>query len=560
MEFLDVKLRVKVYIKEHENDKSSKELEIRDFLSNYDFLRKSQIRTIEGLTLPKNDTKKSVYDFFKDNYAIDYKYMNKLTQPVCYWSLSDNKDYIFNLYEGFAGVSKGLDGNEEVLFHLYKDSYDPEVKPYNKNLNNLYWANYAELNAQELQLILKKSYIQEYEQMFSSCGKWMKNTKYNPSEDTQSNLKGVILVKPTFDEKQISVSSILRNANTFETEGDIQGNELHIKESIVPGYIIICSRDVDKLTFAGVKGFLKEHMVSNANSSLNLNKNKCASLYEYMVSRIPPIHVYFKNGVGFNFVQGPCRGTKEIEYLKNDEYDNYVIRYDGYLKPTFIEKDREEYWNYFYYKDVVSHDELGESVYAKYSTSGLSPKFPSINYYSLKSKSIYKEEYTNEEGQPEKIDTCNYDVWPFKYLNEKDISGDKLSGNFDEDMDATTNASGNLYEYKWFNNGKHRVLPPVIEDVFDSIYNDSYEVLVEYFCQKLPKRVIDKSTQIKFEITSTDAFGEKKTQTIEVPLAISNIIELYSVHVNMLKTYTVVNADTGESTTMNRYEIKLQLK
>jgi hypothetical protein len=70
-------------------------------------------------------------------------------------------------------------------------------------------------------------------------------------------------------------------------------------------------------------------------------------------------------------------------YFKDNNHSEYVIRYDGKIKPTFT-KSRT-----LYYKDYVSDDRsnglstLQRSIYGMYIATGYEPLYKSIGYYSI---------------------------------------------------------------------------------------------------------------------------------------------------------------------------------
>ena len=80
--------------------------------------------------------------------------------------------------------------------------------------------------------------------------------------------------------------------------------------------------------------------------------------------------------------------------FRSESYHQYLLRYDGYIRPTFIDTNSNEY-NYVYYKDILSTaddetnvDEDKRVIYEKYIRGKFPPKYPSINYYPLTRKKL----------------------------------------------------------------------------------------------------------------------------------------------------------------------------
>lgn len=522
-----INIKVKVYI-------NNRLLSVKDMLSNYDQIDKINIcpgKLNQDSSIDKPN--KNVFEFLKDHKIIDFKYTNKITQPVIFWSLADNSDYIFNLYEGFAGYSYGFGSESQPsdTYHLYKDSFDPNVSIYNKYLNNAFWANVMELDQKDLYKLINEYY--RFKHLYSPIKHWLKHTKYNLNPEECKNIEYILLIK-YIDEGELSNLSILNDAVKMN------GNKFVIKK--MGKTIFLLSKNEKELTFANVKSSLKEYIKSeDYKADPQANKHKALNeLCEYMESLIQPKTIYFKAGVGYQFADGPTKDVKEMEYYKNDNYDNHLLRYDGYIKPTFIDKYEKtnEYKNNFYYKDVIRslstndnsslNNDFITSTYSLYADSGYSPKFPSIKYYSLKNIEL------------------NHEQYPFK------------KSSIDED--PYLDANGNIYEYKWFNHGRVLVLPQQINDIYtykrpvdDEVYLDldNYSIMVEYLSNFLPKSIIDNSTTLIISNTST-IDGEEITQISKIPLVIVRIMELYH------KNISIISSDEKNNTI--QFKIDLILK
>ena len=75
---------------------------------------------------------------------------NKFCQSRCHWSLNDNNDYIFNVYNGFSGfhIDKDTDTNTNTnVYHYYENNHQYGTTPntlldkYSKTDNSTGWIN-----------------------------------------------------------------------------------------------------------------------------------------------------------------------------------------------------------------------------------------------------------------------------------------------------------------------------------------------------------------------------------------------------------------------------------
>ena len=157
----------------------------------------------------------------------------------------------------------------------------------------------------------------------------------------------------------------------------------------------------------------------------------------------------------------------EVIYYNDDKTQEYVIRYDGNIKPTFITDDRR---NSLYFKDYLSHTSLynksNKNAYLRYINTGYEPIYPSLDYCSIK-----------------KIANLSYDKIPEVYISEHE----------------TDLKPFNKFEYSWFNNSKYIVLDDNIKftvkneksnfGIYKPIETIINECIQNYYNTKEPKRI-----------------------------------------------------------------------
>lgn len=117
---------------------------IKDIYSNYEFIPKYDIYT------GKYTNDENVLDYMQDNKAIELINKNKLVQGTFHWVFQNNKNSIFNLYNGFAPVNKNpnyISGYAEDRFctGISNDAPDVFTDEFNENKNPLGVFKYKDL-------------------------------------------------------------------------------------------------------------------------------------------------------------------------------------------------------------------------------------------------------------------------------------------------------------------------------------------------------------------------------------------------------------------------------
>ncbi|MBR5297284.1 MAG: hypothetical protein IKU29_05370 [Parabacteroides sp.] len=88
---------------------NGKELEMRDFYSNYEYLPIANIGMIQK-DIQTHQNSPNALDYLLDNLYISHITKNKYLQNTCHWSLSSNSQYMFNLYNGLGSYMDNGDG------------------------------------------------------------------------------------------------------------------------------------------------------------------------------------------------------------------------------------------------------------------------------------------------------------------------------------------------------------------------------------------------------------------------------------------------------------------
>ena len=402
----------------------SEKLEIKDFFTNFDEIPRSRVTILDNNSLQNGDVVyeskleqesdtntptniSNVLDYKKDNTNIDIININKIDQKYIHWSLCDNNEYIFNLYDGWSGVY--ITPNENRYFsHTYKTSPNNSISGFVQDVNTIYWCNYVSMASDNVKLTSTESILK-------ACNKLDDNNYLNfikykkpTSKSTYKSLLVNIAISDyftIFDDKFKNFindrSSDYRYFNMYIDDEEIK---LYLFKKKTTYYFIFISIADKYLSNKYIMNKLKDKVTKIPNGTFKKAINEYVNIYS---SAISPKLVTFNKSIIPVRCDGPEQSTTETTYFKmDDNYKQYVFRYDGYIKPTFIDVNSDEY-NLIYYKDVYDVDKIPGvddpeyeryCAYKKYmskeNTNTLNyipkypPKYPSIQYYPLTSKML----------------------------------------------------------------------------------------------------------------------------------------------------------------------------
>ena len=444
------------------------ELERKDFYSNFEYIPKTKCGPVmivgehsEEKTLDRN-----VLDYLQDYKCIDLMDKNKITQNIIHWSLYDNNDYIFNIYNGFSGFSGDTTHN-----HLYSNAPDLSNKSYNKSFNNTGWCNLISINYEgtydELLNKVKKEssniliYSTKHSTQFGQ--NWIKNIYY--PEIGKNNPINVLLVHNNLTlldgDKKYKVTDVV-------TDEDVKGKleKLKVKNWPVPvrskqigtnnslniyiinsTNVILVADDLTDLTFASVSS------LKNTGEPQDIFDELVNIMKGVDVSNNPPVITPIYT-LDLEYAKSPSLSTSEIEYYKSNNGGMYVLRYSGKLKPTFISPE-DELFNYAYVKIIYNPKEKNDE-YIDLSSSGFFPLYPSVNYYAFKH---FKINYKH-----------NQFIQNYEYKWYEDNSILYLIPTFETQFKSECV------------DGKYKSIQSFVRDYLKNYYNIDNDQLLDYIC------------------------------------------------------------------------------
>ena len=408
-------------------------LPIKDFYTNYEYIPKKSLTKT-------NATAPNVLSYLSDDKAIALIDKNKIKQNIIHWSLLGNNDYIFNLYDGFSSYIRKESQNIN-LTHLYDDTPDTNHYAYNEILNNLGWANYnmnfTSIDMRDLNLDFVK-FENNYATKINFG--WSNKLYFTHKEDnpykisiylgicTTNTLNNIVDPAKFYGDAGEKLEFVnIPNTRIFYL--DYHDSKRH------SNLILFLTDDINQLTYKSFSEILSGYATKNENENIiYLSK---------LLNSLKPLNVIvFNNSLSVKKTSSPnISQSKEIEYVKNNQCPiNYVERYDGKIKPTFISRNNDINFNYFYFRGKNER-------FDKYNSSGYEPLYKSLNYFSIKH---------NEES--------DYNIPLYKERTYK--------------------------EFKWFNDGNIIVLIPELILEFEIVYNENTEV--KSLDDLIKEKIIDK--------------------------------------------------------------------
>lgn len=390
------------------------QLEMKDFYTEYEYLPKF----VYGSS---DDYNGNVLSYLKDNEYIGFIDKNKMCQSICHWSLCENEDYIFNVYNGFSGVYVEGDKIYENL-HQYANAPNIRMTKYDKAQNTAGWLKikYA-INWGDFYKYISNTAQYKTDGEHLNGKKYVCNVKYRNMPYNETNAIYVLGI--------VMSSKLLAAAvNKF---GFRRLNKTNIYISKIKDLVIFLTSDIAELNYIN---FYKELVKTSFNENDSID-NELIRIREMMSNVIEPTLITFNNSLLYHIATTPILNSTEIDYVKDDNNSlEYVIRYDGKIKPSFTDKV-----NTLYYKDYISESKLKNSVYTKYNIMSYEPLYPSIGYCGIKNIKNWSRETVPT------IKCTEFDYEVFLYADD--------------------------YEYSWYNCNKVMAVIPEIVFSYKKLKN-----------------------------------------------------------------------------------------
>lgn len=348
--------------------------EFKDLYTNYTKIFGGYIDSTVGFEWEKS---RNILDYLGDHKDISLIYNNKVIQNTFHWSISNNNDYIFNLYNGYAPAiaSTGPNADKTLEGHFFGQPLLSHRK-YKLEYNNNQWCrifNLTQANPTGIVSSIRDMKDEDFTPFsFEGTTFWSNNAKFDVSNLTSQDIKvnmvmvndAVFVQPPQWDSIWHGFTGLGLGYNcyidTSDTGGSYPNNPLtkimvvYITDSITgTTYVtIICTnanRDwATSLNFQNFEAWRLLQEVSIQDPIIDYVKSILAGY-------VAPVKVIINHSI-VSKKQQEITATKksvvpEETHFKslNKGFVTYLYRYGGHIKPTFI--DIPKFEDYMYQKE-----------------------------------------------------------------------------------------------------------------------------------------------------------------------------------------------------------------
>lgn len=396
----------------------------KDLYTNYEYI---PITVTDGITTEFHTDASQEYNALKylgDNKMTDFIYTNKLTQPVHHWSLLENPDALFNLYDGFAPHLKDEVNNEfyRIQGH-FQNQGDLSLREYNIYDNNLSWCKYfyyGNMSKFDIQhnLITKDETYTDITIDTSKPTTWINGNKFEINYiDERGDYVFTNGEKFHFKIIECTNNGIYRNNSldgipsesfksfTYKLQNSVENDENNVV-LISPtneqdeSYLIFFSNTKNGLTLETIRNSVLEGVDLDNYKEFETTFNKFKRILN---GYIKPYKIVFNKTV-----RTVTDGDKlKTNYVYNNDKNvyRYVYRYFGKVIPFFIDINDENLKNFdYYYEQWNDINKPHIKQYNKLLSEGYTPIYPDVKlddehyFYSLKRDGFYNKwnwEFTN---------------------------------------------------------------------------------------------------------------------------------------------------------------------
>lgn len=342
LEFLkDMTLKnFNVYIDMHIDNKK---VDTKDIYSNHDFIPKFDIYTGQY-------TKENVLDYMNDNKVNDLADKNKLVQSVFHWSFYDNRNNIFNLYNGFSPINSNYK-NDYTQADSTKDI--SELKNCASITVNTPNISSTEFNNNDNPFgIFKFANFSSEKNIFSLLNKYLAN---------DSNYYSIDLTDRTLKEKsfQFFGNILLDNEKILEFKNDYSKKE-NTAEKLTYSFLpkSISKRYSPRDSITGLTYYKLSDIKTVKCAMIELNLILSLDLLQTVLNNTYLITDYIKRDYSNNTANYTADNTDFIAARETQD-TIYLI----YFYTRKSKKISENFENFFYFNNFYTNEfEIGKSL------------------------------------------------------------------------------------------------------------------------------------------------------------------------------------------------------
>lgn len=442
---------------------------VYDFYSNFDFVSRLRIdedkyavdgnykRTLSNID--DTDYNTNALEYMRDTECIDLIYTNKIKQQTIFWTMFENQDSLFQLYDGLAVDVYAEDTRIGQNVGRYWDQ--PYIASVNDTIGlfSYNWVNFVNgienisiLNILTNTLNLSLQYWAENVREISSAIKITKDTKVFWVNGLKYNIEGV-------EGREDIIGDVISLYMVNVLIPDTYSEGVDIKEVDGDIFIITYAKSLANLSIRYAANTIDEVY---AESSGRI----CDILHLILDNLVKPKTIELHSTLDYQHVPGPSSDTVEFKYCTNNENKKVLYRYSGNLYPKFIPTIGSDLTNFYYcVKQFTNLDELDTNKkypFSKLLTTNYKPEYPSIDYFSLR-------RFTN----------INYFQYNAEYYN------DVINSSYRSSYDTVP-------EYSWYQASMMRKLKNtiIVENIVGDEVDDE-EILLSKFTEACWSDVLD---------------------------------------------------------------------
>lgn len=364
------------------------EFEFKDFHTNYINIP-CKLSSSQYFGDPKQDI--NIFDLIHDNRNVNLLDKNKMTQNIIHWALDGNNDYIFNLYTGFGGYIN-TDKYPRNLY-TYQDSIDIWTKSDDVTSAGFNWTSINKLSVGQLNakiINIEKGTDNNYVELGNE---WCGHIKFKNKMNTPIKFAVVTMTETNLATFKTNVMGLLSNCQLYTYDnsnikdgvGGTGQKEFILYTPTNQNNVHMIIVDENYLKYFLFGNFLRLLKIFTSNDTFTgASQIWLKQIYNWMISYIDP-EIYTLSLLGYKTASGPSQQCSELEHYVLNKNISYVIRYDGYIKPQFVDLNK----NIFYTKNIVKKSDLSNSSFVTYNDAGFMKLYPSINYYPWTQHNIY---------------------------------------------------------------------------------------------------------------------------------------------------------------------------
>ena len=343
-------------------------LDIKDLYTNYSNI------PVYRTDLNRMDNTYNVLDYLGDHRIVDYMHANKFTQPIFHWSMVENPEYIYNFYDGFAPSFIGGEKEIHRISGRYYDQADISQDVHNVYNNAAHWCAMFDFTGMSNDyknntMTFNRNHYSDVYSLFRTTQEsmiaYLRNNRYDLTklnQDAVKNLWGKSIymysvIDPTYADPAVDYS--------VEEGGDV----------VILTFI---HNNIKDATLRNIPKYL-------GNTPLDPDMWWLSDILTHLADAwIPPYQITFRNTTSVATVEPVGdKFPSEFHMYKQNDVHHQVLRYTGRLCPMFISPNDEYYKNILYgYHQWSSMYDDGVPEYNKMIKTGLTPDYPSIDYYT----------------------------------------------------------------------------------------------------------------------------------------------------------------------------------